>query len=120
MATFHGTIATNQIDQDNERFAPEALHDLAEQAGGVPVTVGFQGDPIGRVLSTDELGGYVGVRIEAPDAYDGLYAVPQFQWHAEDVAEENGVRTYRRIRVMSLGLTHDPADTHLTPLHIKP
>jgi len=45
------SIASNRVDLDGECFTQQALERIAEDAPGKPITINFQGDPVGKVLS---------------------------------------------------------------------
>ena len=120
MTAFIGVVATNNADADGERFSDKALRCIYEQAQGKPVTVAFDGPPIGSIVMSalHEIDNFaIGVQVLAEGEYrGGLYLVPQFSFDPATVTEEDGIEVYHEIKLMGFGLTHDPADRHLTPI----
>jgi len=112
------TIATNQVDQDGEQFSDAALVQIAAQAATTPISWNFARLKIGSVQKAAHDGGAVSIEAETGGMIPyGIYAVPKIAFDPNDCTEENGVRVYHRITLISIGLTHNPSDTHLTPIH---
>ncbi len=119
MTTYFGSVATDRVDQDGERFSTEALRLLWEHAPDRPISNKFEGPEIGKVLSSALRDDGVVEVLASGALQPGLYVVPQFAYDPKDVTEEDGVKVYHKIKLMGFGLTTDPADTHLTPLKVE-
>lgn len=88
-------------------FSAECLDRFAEQAAGLPVTVNFSGDPVGRVAQAERTGDGVSLVIEIKDDIAQRIASPAFQAINDQWNDDYTERLIRVADLKGIGMTDD-------------
>ena len=119
---FSAEAASTEVDLRGDRFAPEALYQMAEAVQGkeIPILDGFnQHSTIGFVdsakVSSNKLiiEGEILVGYVPKSKIEG-FIVPGYQVRAGH--SEGGVRVDDDVRLVCFGLADNPSDSSLAPL----
>ena len=119
---FRVPIASTQPNADGEQFSADALAQMAEQIKGMPLHVNF--DPnlvVGQIAFGEIVGGELHIEGHIANYFRArggpVYAVPALEYHRTPNAD--GTYTIDQARIIGMSLTHQPADTHLTPIEVS-
>jgi hypothetical protein len=114
MSTITVALATESHPAQSDMFGPyhytfsrECLDRFAEQAKGLPVTINFEGPPVGWITAAKRTTDGVTLTIEADAALAGKIGSPAFQASDDDWSEDYSERVIRSANLKGIGLTDD-------------
>jgi hypothetical protein len=114
MSTVVVELATESHPAQHDVFGPyhytfsrECLDRFAEQAVGLPVTVNFQGEPVGAVIGAERTADGVSLTLDVEGDPSTLVASPAFVASENDWSEDYSERVVRVADLKGIGLTDD-------------
>jgi hypothetical protein len=120
MYKYRAELASTFVNQNDNAFTQDALEDMVARSGPVPVTLNFEGDPIGALKKLEMVDGKVVCEVDLLQTVSvlglPLFAVPAGAVKMEDIENLDGVQVIKKMRLTSIGITRQPADATLTKI----
>jgi hypothetical protein len=112
MSTIKAQLAAESHSADmfgayHYAFSPECLERFAEQAVGMPVTVNFDGEPVGCVTRAQWANGRVTLEMDLDESVAQRIASPSFVATDDEWSEDYSERVIRAADLKGIGMTDD-------------